>query len=90
MYIDCMLYLHFCIMIKLKMNLPKQTIRRLGCMSKMSLAFVNIGFLTKVLEVKKKQWKGPLPLHLSECNFSQFGDKVGDQAWFLHCNLRST
>ena len=50
MYIKCMLYLHLCTLMKLKMNLPKQTIRRLGYMSKISLVFVNIGFLKKILE----------------------------------------
>ena len=59
MYIECMLYLHFCTMMKLKMNLPKQTIHRLGYMSKMSLVFVNIGFSKKILEGKKRSMEGP-------------------------------
>ena len=61
MYIKCMLYLHLYIMMKLKMNLPKQTIRCLGYMSKMSLIFVNIGFLKKILEDKKKSNGGDPP-----------------------------
>ena len=48
-YIECMLYLHLYIRMKLKINLPKQTIRRLGYMSKMSLGFVNIGISKKNL-----------------------------------------
>ena len=60
-YIKCMLYLHLCTMMKLKMNFPKQTIRCLGYMSKMSLVFVNIGFSKKILEGKENQWRGPPP-----------------------------
>ena len=57
---------------KLQMNLSKQTIRRLGYMSKISIVFVNIGFLKKILEGKKISMEGtPTQLHLSECNFSQ-------------------
>ena len=48
--IECMLYLHLCTMVKGKMSLPKQTIRCLGYMSKISLVFVNIGFLKKISE----------------------------------------
>ena len=59
--IECMLYLHLCTMLKGKMSLPKQTIRYLGYMSKMSLVFVNIGFSKKNLRgLKKNQWRGPL------------------------------
>ena len=54
MYIECMSYLHLCTMMNLKMILPKQTICRLGYMSKMSLVFVNIGFSKKILEGTKK------------------------------------
>ena len=48
--IECMLYLHLCTMMKGKMSVPKQTIRHLGCMLKMSLVFVNIGFSKNILE----------------------------------------
>ena len=69
MYLDCMLYLHFCTMMKFKMNLPKQTIRRLGYMSKLSLVFVNIGFLkNKIREYKKNQWRGS-PIALVRVQF---------------------
>ena len=45
-------------MMKLKINLPKQTICHLGYMSKMSLVFVNTRFLKKILEGKKKSMEG--------------------------------
>ena len=64
MYIEYMLYLHLCTMMKLKMNFPKQTIHYLGYMSKMSLIFVNLGFSKKILEGKRKINGGDPPIAL--------------------------
>ena len=66
---------------RLLANLHKQIIRRLDHVSQKTQVFANIGFLEKILEGQNKMNGGDRPpLHLSLCNFSQFGvfmcDKV--------------
>ena len=57
----------------------KPTICRSGHIMKMTPVFANVGVVKKKLERTKKMKGGRLPpmappLHLSECNFCQFGD----------------